>query len=602
MKEADSAKQDKNIYKVWVGSCDKSGFEVLSNTTGTIKYDAINLEKGALAAKMVSKVPALSDKNPNYSFAESTHGVYTDKECTYKVCELTSRPDGSIDAVSLKRGHYFVKELKRSKGYVADKTIYEVSIEKDKTAELSLIKTPQYYRTKDIIEYMDSGLKTNKAQGSATLEHNEIQLDFFTDTKGAENKEAKADRSYMLITDTNGHVSLDAAHLKDTNDSKLLFPSLDGAAALPLGSIKISHKQSSKGYSSQNFESTHTLSEKPESTGGNDIPKNTIALSVISGDIRVVSNKHDLNELGIPQEAKMDDVNYTLRSKNTQDVVVEGRTHKKDEACLVVHPHVVGASDAKDGLAAQTTGRTLPIGSYTLELSYAKDEKARVLYAQDFTITGSNALVAVNPNAGTQRKPEQFKGAQICARILDKEGNENPLGAASLAGAEFEIKNAGEDAITIGGKSYKKGELITTIKTNAEGRAQTPKHLIPKGTYTLSLRSVGTGYKMSDALKKWNYSVVVNQDDISYELPEHAIPRCEVIRGDFRARLLDLEGKGVLSKKTFVLQDEKTHESHVVMSSEAGIIDTSSNIVAHSESTNTLDYLLNQAQLSLIHI
>ena len=160
---------------------------------------------------------------------------------------------------------------------------------------------------------------------------------------------------------------------------------------------------------------------------------------------------------------------------------------------------------------AQT--KQLPLGAYTVQeviapFGYVINPtifNAVLEYAgQDVTVTYADVNVPQNPQTGIIRV-EKF--------------NDNPtMGCYSLAGAVYEIKAAQNILRLDGTVIYSQGELVDTITTDAQGRAQTKQ--LPLGAYTVQEVIAPFGYVINptvfDAVLEYaGQDVTVTYTDVS---------------------------------------------------------------------------------------
>ena len=72
-------------------------------------------------------------------------------------------------------------------------------------------------------------------------------------------------------------------------------------------------------------------------------------------------------------------------------------------------------------------------------------------------------------------------------------------GAASFAGAVFEVVNANAKPVVYGGTTYQSGEAVLALTTDASGTASTAADALPVGTYTVTETRAPRGYLVNDA-------------------------------------------------------------------------------------------------------
>ena len=82
--------------------------------------------------------------------------------------------------------------------------------------------------------------------------------------------------------------------------------------------------------------------------------------------------------------------------------------------------------------------------------------------------------------------PETIIHGGVLIEKWDSELNKKePQGGASLKGTKLDLISENANAVVVKGKTYQKGEVITTLTTDQDGKAQTEKDLLPFGTYKI---------------------------------------------------------------------------------------------------------------------
>lgn len=103
---------------------------------------------------------------------------------------------------------------------------------------------------------------------------------------------------------------------------------------------------------------------------------------------------------------------------------------------------------------------------------------------------------------------------------IDDQITHQPQGDGELAGVEYQIINQStgpNPTVTVGGKKYNKGAVITTIKTAAKNGkfvAATPEQYLPYGTYQIKETKVPAGYHNTGFDK--TFTINKNGQKVSY--------------------------------------------------------------------------------------
>ncbi len=102
----------------------------------------------------------------------------------------------------------------------------------------------------------------------------------------------------------------------------------------------------------------------------------------------------------------------------------------------------------------------------------------------------------------------------------DDQTTHQPQGDGELAGVEYQIINQStgpNPTVTVAGKKYNKGQVITTIKTaanNGKFVAATPEQYLPYGTYQIKETKVPAGYHNTGFNK--TFTINKNGQKVSY--------------------------------------------------------------------------------------
>ncbi|MBQ8983604.1 MAG: VaFE repeat-containing surface-anchored protein [Lachnospiraceae bacterium] len=227
-----------------------------------------------------SSVTGLTRDHPLYSLEGAEYYIYTDPECTVRARSLILNengvPMGSEDAVfttdvngnsntlCMLPGTYYVKEIKESKGYLIDPSVYPVVLSADnrkvitlECQEIPLSVTPSVSVIKEDVEGItfEAGVKSNdQGSGSATLEGAVFSISYYQNyylTNDDLPEEAEAVWYIMTIYNPvtqKYEALLDEKHLVEEYTNSDFYRNADGDIVLPLGTIVIRENQAPEGY------------------------------------------------------------------------------------------------------------------------------------------------------------------------------------------------------------------------------------------------------------------------------------------------------------------------------------------------------------------
>ena len=280
--------------------------------------------------------------------------------------------------------------------------------------------------------------------------------------------------------------------------------------------------------------------------------------------------------------------------------------------------YALADTDIQNGRAYKLVG--LPIGSWV----YIKETKSSAGCDLD-----SNAYYlhfTADNMEQTVTSTEPLKNDPINIQIQKEDSTSGSAsGAASLAGAEFTVKYYDVDvsgsinkdavyqkiktmqpaktwvyktdengAVKMAEEAYLIKERSSELYYNKSG-----KPIFPYGAITIEETKAPAGYTrtgafvMTDGTEKSNADglifVVINRDYTTAKfIGTNSLIKKEVnLRGDIKFKKVALDTDKPLSGIAFRITSKTTGESHVVVTDENGMIDTSA--IKHSENTNAAD-------------
>ena len=200
---------------------------------GTLEYGHLKLTKK-------SAVPEVTSGNDAYSFKGAAFGVY--KSGT-KVGTLITDADGKSNTLELDAGTYTVKEDKVPKGYAKapDQT---VTVKAGQTSTVTFTDYPKDDPIGIVLRKGDGELGTNKAQGKATLAGAVYEIKYYKNTDDGN----KLDRTWRVITGTNGIAHLSEDDLDPSFDNDEFYYSAAGDPCFPLGTVTVQDVKAPTGY------------------------------------------------------------------------------------------------------------------------------------------------------------------------------------------------------------------------------------------------------------------------------------------------------------------------------------------------------------------
>lgn len=339
------------------------------------------LNVGNAKLQKISNNISITDNNSNYSLANATYGVFSDKECAKQLATLTTDENGDTNEVEVKAGTVYIKELTAPKGYKVDKTVYSLKVEAGKTATLKVSDIPKATDTMIELFKIDMEMQKGNPQGYGSLEGAEFTWNYYDGFYNKDNLPSETTRTWVTKTiaeKKDGEIhyitKLDESYKVSGDD----FYMQGNSIVLPLGTLTIEETKAPNGYlldgaymqagdKSEQIKGLYVtqITEDGELavlTGSNQF---SVSDKVIRGGVKI--QKRDLETGGTrPQgSATLKDAAFDIISLNDNKVLVEGKLYKKDEVVKTIHTNI-------EGIAA-TSNELLPYGKYRIEESKSPD-------------------------------------------------------------------------------------------------------------------------------------------------------------------------------------------------------------------------------------
>lgn len=246
----------------------------------------------------------------------------------------------------------------------------------------------------------------------------------------------------------------------------------------------------------------------------------------------------------------------------------------------------------------------------TVHYLYYTQDNNQVYYGLDKTCESTEGLIN-DPISISIKKEDSTSGSNS--------------GAASLAGAEFtvsyyDVPVSGPDAITkysdLAGKTPVRKWVFTTDENGNTNMKETDKYLVktksddlfkdsngnpvfPYGAITIEESKAPDGYTKAgsfttnDGTQKSEsdgkiFAIINEQYTFEQYVGTNSLIKKEVsLRGDIKFKKVGLDTGKPLSGIAFKITSKTTGESHIVVTDENGMIDTSK--IKHTENTNAAD-------------
>ena len=261
--------------------------------------------------------------------------------------------------------------------------------------------------------------------------------------------------------------------------------------------------------------------------------------------------------------------------------------HGPDGSIISTEPYFVSGDSPFTTIDGQLA---LPLGTLIIR---------EVVAPQGYLISDSSDHLANVTGGGTEESVFAFSAPSISEQVqrggiavgkIDREnGGHLPSGSATLAGAVFSIVNDSAASVVVDDIEFLPGSVIAAIETDENGCARTTENALPFGTYIVTETKAPDGYLLDANSRSWSKTVQIREEAV-YDLTSTANSvDDQVKRGDFSFSKVDGRTMERLADVPFLITSKTTGESHVVVSDENGMVDTSANWNPHTHETNAND-------------
>lgn len=248
---------------------------------------------------------------------------------------------------------------------------------------------------------------------------------------------------------------------------------------------------------------------------------------------------------------------------------------------------------------------------------YVKETQAGKSYALDEGIHQVNVSGGQTATVNVTDAPQNDPADMLVAKVDSETGKASPLGAGTLAGAEFAVKYY--DGFYTQENLPEKATRTWVLKTDAKGRtsllgAQNKPDTyfvsgdslytstdgyatLPIGTVSVQETKAPQGYLLSDStvhVQQVTSNSAAERVTTFVEPSEEApTVREQVKRGDIAFNKVHGEDMTGLAGVPFKITSKTTGESHIVITDVNGILTTEASACPHTQNTNGNDAALN---------
>lgn len=248
---------------------------------------------------------------------------------------------------------------------------------------------------------------------------------------------------------------------------------------------------------------------------------------------------------------------------------------------------------------------------------YVKETKAGKSYALDEGVHKVNVSGGQTATVNVTDAPQNDPADMLVAKVDAETGKASPLGAGTLAGAEFTVKYY--DGFYTQENLPEKATRTWVLKTNENGytsliRAKTEpdkyfvkgdtfyqntegRYTLPLGTVTIQETKAPAGYLLSDSSVHIQQITSNSTSEFvsTFVEPSEGAPtvREQVKRGDIAFNKVHGEDMTGLAGVPFKITSKTTGESHIAITDVNGILTTEASACPHTRNTNGNDAALN---------
>lgn len=292
--------------------------------------------------------------------------------------------------------------------------------------------------------------------------------------------------------------------------------------------------------------------------------QDVVWIEPVFGDIKVQKLDNDTNTATPQGNASLGGIHFEVVRTSDNKVVASGLTENDGTVTFAGLP--VGVNYfVREAISEDTTNT-----SYTIE--------NKETTAINLTTSGYTFEVKDSVKRGDVTLDKVDKETQSC---------DNKTSELSFNGTKFQIINDSQNAIVIGGTTYANGAVIET-KTFSADTCNVKFENLPFGNYIIQETDAATGYERNTE----DIEVIIPTNN-SYSVSKKAEE--QPIRGDVRFVKMDNNNGIPMDNTLFSIsaldKNNNVKETHLVVSNQDGVVDTSSSFIRHSIHTNGYDAL-----------
>lgn len=249
---------------------------------------------------------------------------------------------------------------------------------------------------------------------------------------------------------------------------------------------------------------------------------------------------------------------------------------------------------------------------------YVKETKAGKSYALDEGIHQVNVSGGQTATVNVTDAPQNDPADMLVAKVDSETGKASPLGAGTLAGAEFTVKyydgfytqeslpekatrtwvlKTDEDGFTGISSARENPDVYLSSGDSFYQTADGKMNTLPLGTVTIQETKAPAGYLLSDSTVRLQQITSNTSAEFvsTFVKPSEDAPtvREQVKRGDIAFNKVHGEDMTGLANVPFKITSKTTGETHIAITDVNGILTTEASACPHTQNTNGNDAALN---------
>ena len=485
------------------------------------------------------------------------------------VLTLTLDASGYAESApdALPFGTYEARESAVPEGYAPNERWRETfSVQQDGIVVALKTQLPdEVLRGGVSVPKLDRDLMAGTAQGDATLAGAELSVT---------NRSASA-----VYVDGVLYQPGDVVATITTNEGGVAASSAD---TLPYGTYELKETKAPEGYL-VNEDWSQTFEVRQDGTVVN-LASSAVDDAVARGGVRVRKTDAEWGTSSPQGDATLAGAEFQITNESARDVVVSGEKYAPGQ--------VVATITTDESGAAATDGDALPFGTYSIRESDAPEGYlVNKEWSRTFEVRADGAVTDLTADA--DRTDDQVIRGGVSLRKVDRELVESqPLGGTTLEDATIEITNESTHAVRVNGTDIEPGSVVATFATDESGCASTAADALPYGTYRAREVQPPKGYLVNE---DWSPTFQIRESGVIVDLTgsDQAVAD-QAIRGDLNLTKAEEGSQNRMARIPFSLTSLTTGESHVLVTDENGMLDTSSGWNSHAQDTNANDAALRE--------